>query len=75
MEDIAITKAENTIEMMMDKMIKALEVLTFQLSKANESRHGGYQTGRAYTIQANDPPPHGLMNFPLLNPSMAPASY
>ena len=46
-EEIAIANAVNTIDTKMDNMIMALEAWTFQLSKANEPRYGGYQTARA----------------------------
>ena len=61
--EIPTTKAINSINTKMDNMIKAFEAGTFQLSTATEPRHGVYQTARAYTIQANYPPPHIPMSL------------
>jgi len=71
-EEIPIAKADNTIDTKMDNMMKAFEAWTFQMSKANEPGYGGYQTARAYAIQADHPPPHTPMNFPPLNVPMGP---
>jgi len=43
-EEIPIAKAENTIDTKMDKMMKAFEAWTLQLSIANGPRYGGSQT-------------------------------
>jgi len=67
MEEISIAKAENTIYTKMDNMMKAFKAWTLQLSKANEPRYRGYQTARAYAIQADHPPPHTRMNYPSPN--------
>ena len=74
-QEITIAKAENTINTTMDNMMKAFEPWTFQLSKANEPRYGGYQTARAYAIQANHPPQHTPMNFPPPNAPTGPTYY
>jgi hypothetical protein len=66
-EEIPIAKAENTFETKMDNMMKAFEALTIHLRKVNGPRYGGYQTARAYAIQADHPPPQTPMNYPLLN--------
>jgi hypothetical protein len=73
MEEIPIAKAENTIDTKMDNMMKAVEAWTFQLSKANDPRDGGYQTARTYAIHAVHPPPHTPMNFPPPNAPTGPA--
>jgi len=75
MEEIRIAKAENTIDMKIDTMMKAFKAWTFQLSKANEPRHRGYQTARAYAIQADHPPTHTPMNFTPPNAPTGPAYY
>jgi len=49
MEEIPITKAENTIDTKMDNSMKAFEAWTLHMSKANEPRYGGYRIPRAYT--------------------------
>jgi len=72
-EEIPIAKAENMIDSKMDNMMKAFEAWTFQLSKANEPKYGGYQTARVYAIQAYHPPPHTPMNFPTPNVPTGPA--
>jgi hypothetical protein len=74
-EESPIAKAENTIDTKMDNMMKAFEAWTFQLSKANEPRYGGYQTARAYAIETDHPPPHTPMNFPPPNAPTGPAYY
>jgi hypothetical protein len=38
-EEIPIAKADNTIDMKMDNMIKTFEAWTFQMSKVNEYRY------------------------------------
>jgi len=75
MEEIPITKADNTIDTKMHNMMKAFEAWTLRLSKANEPRYGGYQTARAYTIQADHPPRPTPINFPPLEARMGPAHY
>jgi len=59
----------------MDNMMKAFDAWTFQLSKAIEPTYGGYQTARAYAIQANHAQPHTPMNFPHLNSPTGAAYY
>jgi hypothetical protein len=66
-EGFPIAKAENAINMKMDNVINTFGAWTLQLSKANERRYGGYQTARAYTIQANHPSSHAPMNIAALN--------
>jgi hypothetical protein len=75
MEEIPIVKAENTINTKSDNMMKAFEAWTFQLSKVNEPRYGGYQTARAYAIEADHPPPNTPMNFTPPNAPTRPAYY
>jgi hypothetical protein len=75
MEEIPIAKAENTIDTKMDNMMKAFEAWNFHLRKANEPRYGGYQTARAYAIQADHPPLHTPMNFPPPNAPTGPTYY
>jgi len=53
MEEIPIATADSTMDTKMGNMMKAIEAWTFQMSKANERVCGGYQTARAYTIQAD----------------------
>jgi len=74
-EEIPIAKAENMIDTNMDNMMKDFEAWTFQLSKANEPRYGGYQTARAYAIQGEHPPPHTPMNIPPPDSPTGPAYY
>jgi len=74
-EELPITKGKNTIDRKMDNMMKAFEAWSFQWSKANEPTYGGYQTGREYTIQADDPPMQIPMNFPPPNAPMGPTYY
>jgi len=74
-EEIAITKAENTINTKMANMMRACEPWTFQLSNVNEPRYGGYQTARAYAIQGDHSPPQTCMNFSPRNAPTGPAYY
>lgn len=57
-EDSYIANAYNAMDMTMDNMMRFFKAWTFQMSKANERRHGGYQTARVYDIQADHPPRH-----------------
>jgi hypothetical protein len=72
-EEFPIAKAENTIDRKMDNIMKPFEAWTFLLSKVNQPRHGGYQTARAYAIQADHPHTHTPMNFPPPNAPTGPA--
>jgi len=75
LDEIPIRIAENIINTKMDNMMKAFEARTFQLSKANELRYRGYQTARAYTVDADHPPPHTPMNFSPASAPMGPTYY
>jgi len=75
MEETRNARGENTIEIMIDNLMKAFEAGTFQLSNVNELRYGAYQTARAYPIRADHPPQHTPMNFPPSNAPMGPAYY
>jgi len=75
MENILITTAENSFDTKMDNAMKALEARWMQLGQVNKLRYGGYQTARAYAIQADHPPPHTPMKFPPLDAPPGPAYY
>jgi len=75
MEETPIAKAENTMDTKMDNIILAFEAWTFQLSKANEPRYGGYQTATAYAFLADHPPPHTPITFPPPSAPMGLAYY
>jgi len=55
-KEIPVAKANNTIDMKIEIMMRACEAWTFQMSKVNAPAQGGYQTGRVYDIQADNPP-------------------
>lgn len=72
-EDIPITQAVDGSNMKIDSMMKAKEEWTIQMSKANDSRYGGYQTARTYTIQGNHSHLQLPINIPYLTSLSGPA--
>jgi len=74
-EEILIAKAENTIDMKMDNIIKAFQAWNWQQSKVNDPRYGCYQTAMVYSIYADHLPPHTALKFPPLNSPTWPDYY
>jgi len=74
-EEIAITKADNTIITELYNMLTALVAWTVQMRDANETRYGGYQTTRAYAIQVDHAPPHTPLEQPPPDALTGPPDY
>jgi hypothetical protein len=60
-EEMPVTEAESTMNMKMDNVTNCFEDWTLKMSHVNTAGYGGYQTTRAYPIQADHPSPHTPM--------------
>jgi len=63
-DEILIATAKHTIDVTLDNMLKAIDTWTHQLSDTNEPGSGGNYTARAYSIEADHPPPDAAMMVP-----------
>jgi hypothetical protein len=77
-EEILIAKVESTMNTKMGNLMKAFAAWTCYMRSANYPGYGGYQTARAYAIQADNPSPHtptGLSYQPHPRKELGPCMY